>query len=237
MGKSTIELKIPSEVEDIKLGMYQQYIKLVEGLGDTPVLNEFTKMKMVSIFCNVPFELVRLSFKTRLINVVIKAVQPLLDSITNDKSNDEAYQFEPTFSIGETKFGFINEFEDMMAGEFADLSTYFVSWDNIHKAMAVMYRPVIKEKENKILKIIQYDIEEYKGTNEYANLMKQMPAIKVIEASFFLTNSFIKLRKCTLAYMANQLETNPEIATLLKDNSIEIGDGIKHFTALETILH
>ena len=62
--------------------------------------------------------------------------------------------------------------------------------------------------------------------------MKQMPAIKAIEASFFLARSFIKLQKYFLISMERQMTESPEMNTILKANSIEIGDGIKAFTQL-----
>ena len=127
---------------------------------------------------------------------------------------------------------FINNVDDMMAGEYADLTMYFEKWETMHKAMAVMYRPVTKDEHNSLVKVEQYEIAEYTGTSEYAELMKAMPAIKALEAGFFLISSFKTLQKCFLAYLSSQVEMTPEMNTMLKANSTNIGDSIKAFTAL-----
>ena len=45
----------------------------------------------------------------------------------------------------------------MSFGEYIDLDTNIGDWQKIEKAMAVLYRPVIKEYGN------LYDIEDYLG--------------------------------------------------------------------------
>ena len=225
--KKKLNINVPSVVEDIKLGQFQQYLKLVEGMGENPKLNEFTKMKIVSIFCNVPMELVRVGFKASDIDMISSDVLELIKSMTE---GEDEKQFEPTFQLGETKFGFMNDLDGMMAGEYADLTSYFNKWDDMHKAMAVMYRPIIKEKGNTLLGITQYELSKYSGTAEYGELMKSMPAIKAIEASFFLTSSYIRLQKCFLRYTEKLIMETPEISMMLKANSIQLGDGIKAFT-------
>jgi len=223
-----IELNIPTEIDDITLGQYQQYLKLIEGLKESElVLNEFLKMKIVAIFCNVPFDLVRLGFKAKQVDKISLDIVKLLKNIDEDSKD-----FKPTFKIGKTKFGFINDLDGMMAGEYADLTSYFNGWDKMHKAMAVLYRPIIKERYNPLVSLKQYEISEYNGTEEYGELMKQMPAIKALQAAFFLANSFIKLQKAFLLYMGKQVENNPKLNMTLKANSMQIGDGIKAFTQL-----
>jgi hypothetical protein len=225
--KKKLNITVPSKVEDIKLGQFQQYLKLIDGMGENPKLNEFVKMKIVSIFCNIPMELVRVGFKASDIDKISTDTLEIIKSMTEDE-NDE--QFIPTFSIGETKFGFMNDLEGMLAGEYADLTSYFDKWDNMHKAMAVMYRPIIKTKYNKLIGVEQYELSEYEGTAEYGELMKSMPAIKAIEASFFLTNSYIRLQKCFLRSMEKLIAEDPKLSTMLKANSTQLGDGIKAFT-------
>jgi len=227
--KKKLNIIVPDKVEDIKLGQFQQYLKLIEGMGENPELNEFTKMKIVSIFCNIPMDLVRIGFKASDIDTLSTDILNLIKTFTEDgEAFDDA--FVPTFKVGDTTFGFMNDLEGMLAGEYADLTTYFAKWDNMHKAMAVMYRPIIKSKYNPLVKLTQYQLEEYKGTSEYAELMKQMPAIKAVEASFFLTNSYIRLQKRFLISMEKLIAENPELSTMLKANSTQIGDGIKAFT-------
>mgnify|MGYP000529584552 FL=1 len=60
--KKKLEINIPTEVNDIRLGQFQQYLKLVEGMGEDATINEFVKMKLISIFCDIPLELIRDTF-------------------------------------------------------------------------------------------------------------------------------------------------------------------------------
>lgn len=228
--KKKLEINVPDQVNDIRLGQFQQYLKLVEDLGDDATVNEFVKMKMVSIFCDLPLELIRDTFKASLVDNLYTEIKTLLDELIASVTNNK--EFRPTFKVGKTTFGFMNDLNGMLAGEYADLTTYFGNWDTMHKAMAVLYRPVIKTKYNMWLKIDQYEIADYKGSSEYGELMKMMPAIKALEATFFLTNSYLTLQKCFLLSMEKQIMATPEISTMLKANSMQIGDGIKAFTAL-----
>lgn len=230
---SDIKVTIPTEIEDIRLGQFQEYVKLTESLGEDAPINEFVKMKLVSIFCDVPMDLVREGFKSTVVDDISKRVLTLARKLTEPTEGE----FKPTFKLGDTTFGFINDFEEMKAGEFADLSTYITDINEVHKAMAVMYRPIEKTKHNKLLKKDQYILTKYNGTAKYATLMKQMPAIKFVEASFFLTNSFIQLRECFLTSMANHPMMTDQTSIALKQFLAQNGAGTKHFTALGTTLH
>jgi hypothetical protein len=48
------ELNVPTSLNEITLGQYQQYLKLPEGLTENQVA-----LKMVGIFCQVPDTVVR----------------------------------------------------------------------------------------------------------------------------------------------------------------------------------
>ena len=52
-------------------------------------------------------------------------------------------------------FGFIPDLENMTFGEYVDLDNFITDWQSMHKAMAVLYRPITFEKNDKYL------IEEY----------------------------------------------------------------------------
>ena len=48
------------------------------------------------------------------------------------------------FDLFDTEFGFIPKLDDITAGEFADLENYLTDFNNAHKSMAVLYRPIKK---------------------------------------------------------------------------------------------
>ena len=84
------------------------------------------------------------------------------------------------FTMGTTKFGFIPKLDSMSFGEYIDLDTNIGDWQKIEKAMAVLYRPVIKEYGN------LYDIEDYRGDN-YHDIMNNMPLDAVFGSLVFLS--------------------------------------------------
>jgi hypothetical protein len=55
------------------------------------------------------------------------------------------------------EYGFIPNLDDMSFGEYVDLDTYLGDWQNIHRAMAVLYRP-IREKRGERYNIVPYEV-------------------------------------------------------------------------------
>jgi hypothetical protein len=117
--------------------------------------------------------------------------------------------------MGGVEYGFIPKLDDMTFGEFVDLDTYSGDWQEMDKAMAVLFRP-IKEKFRG-----RYLIKEYSGDLEP---MKQMPLDVALGAIFFLLNLNDQLMKHTLAYSKEELK-NTTIQQL--QTSTLNGDGIQ----------
>lgn len=227
-----IEITIPNKVDEITIEQYQKYMKLIMGLGEDFQLNEFVKIRLVSIFCDIEVNIVRDGFSSNDVDEIVDTMMPMLSAVnvTPDK-------FNPRFKIRNTEFGFITDFENMGAGAFADLASYFGKWEDAHKFAAVVYRPVTFTKNNKLLGIEQYEIEEYNGTTQYAETMKSMPVYKIVEANSFFYGSFIELRRLFLLSMGKkaQKELNKMSDKDLNDHphlrnsSIRSGTGMKAF--------
>ena len=77
-----------------------------------------------------------------------------------------------TGSDGAVKeFGFIPNLDKMTMGEYIDLNNYFENPQDMHKAMAVLFRPIHESYEDKD----SYRIDSYKGASVYCDIMKEMP--------------------------------------------------------------
>jgi hypothetical protein len=88
----------------------------------------------------------------------------------------------------------------------------------MHKAMAVLYRPIKKNGLNGT-----YEIEKYNGSITYSDVMKHAPLDVVFGANVFFYTLGNELLKSTMTY----LENNKEIQTILhQHNSEKDGDGI-----------
>jgi hypothetical protein len=123
--------------------------------------------------------------------------------------------FKQRFTHKKVEFGFIPNFENITSGEFIDLSSYIAKWADMHKAMAVMFRPIILRKGDKYL------IEEYETSDTYAEHMKSLTMDRVLGAVFFLTNSLKSLIADLEIYLKEELATNQK----LKDHLQAAGGG------------
>jgi hypothetical protein len=88
----------------------------------------------------------------------------------------------------------------------------------MHKAMAVLYRPITKNGLNNT-----YEIEKYNGSITYSDVMKHAPLDVVFGANVFFYTLGNDLLKSTMTY----LENNKEIQTILQQHNLgKDGDGI-----------
>lgn len=98
----------------------------------------------------------------------------------------------------------------MTFGEYVDVDTYIVDWENMHKAMAVLYRPVLQNYKG------SYEIEEYKG-DTYWDLMKQMPLNLVMGCMLFFWNlerDLVKVMRSSLNKKEN-LTSQEKLTSML----------------------
>ena len=200
-----LEISIPTELKEIKLAQYQAFLKIAKDNTD----EEFLHQKMVQTFCGIDLkEVAEIRYKE-----VIEITESLgkMFDIKNHK-------FISRFKMGGVEFGFIPNLDDMTFGEYTDLDTYINDWEQMHKAMAVLYRPIKKNGLNGT-----YDIEKYNGSITYSDVMKHAPLDVVFGANVFFYNLGNELLKSTMTY----LEKDKEIQNILQQhNSENGGDGI-----------
>lgn len=202
-----VEITVPSKLSDLTLEQYQVFMRLV----DKEDSEEFISQKMISIFCKIKLSQV-VYFNARSVS---ETVEHLNGMFNEDK------KFIHRFKIGGKEFGFIPSLEDMSFGEYIDLETNIAEWDSMHKAMAVMFRPITKEKDDK------YDIEPYEGTATYSEVMKYAPLDVVMGAMVFFYNLNNELLMATL----HSLEVEAiKMDSQRKNSSASHGDGINLYT-------
>ena len=159
---------------------------------------------MVQIFCGIDLKEVA--------QIKYKDVNDITTSIGN--MFNQNHSFIPTFKMGGTEFGFIPNLDEMTFGEYTDLDTYITDWDEIHKAMAVLYRPIKKNGLNST-----YEIEKYNGSITYSDVMKHAPLDVVFGATVFFYNLGNELLSSTMTY----LEKDKEIQNILQQANLEKG--------------
>lgn len=199
-----IELTIPTTLNDIKLAQYQKFLSIAKDNEES----EFLQQKMVQIFCGIDLKDVA--------QIRYKDVAEITANINNLFTKDN--QFIKRFKMGGVEFGFIPNLDEMSTGEYMDLDTYITDWDTMHNAMAVLYRPITNKLGNK------YQIEEYKGSVTYADVMRHAPLDVVLGAMVFFYTLGNDLLKSTINY----LEGNQELQNILTKHNLEnAGDGIQ----------
>jgi len=199
-----LEISIPTELKEIKLSQYQAFLKIAKDNEDAEFLNQ----KMVQTFCNIDLkDVAEIRFKD------VLEITASLGKMFDVKE----HKFINRFKLGGVEFGFIPDLEDMTFGEYTDLDSYISDWDNMHKALAVLYRPIINKGLNNT-----YEIEKYNGSITYCDIMKHAPLDVVFGANVFFYNLGNYLLKSTLIY----LDQNKQIQTILQQhNLVNDGDG------------
>ena len=200
------KITIPSTLDEITLKQYQEFIKAQDNSND----DEFIAMKMVSIFCNIEMsEVSKITYAS-----IIEIVQHL-NTLFSAK-----HEFVKRFTLSGVEFGFIPDLENISFGEYIDLEANLTSFDNMHKAMAVMYRPIVKEQKN------NYNIERYVSSVNYAEVMEFAPVSIALAAQVFFWTLGSELLQATLDYLENQMSKKQK-AILAKQLNLENGgDGI-----------
>lgn len=199
-----IKIKIPNSLSEITLRQYKRFLKIQQSETEDRFLNA----KMIEIFCNIELkDVIRLKLKDT--NDIIS----VLSELFNQKPS-----LVTKFKLNGVEYGFHPELDDLLLGEYIDLDNFIGDWDNMEKAMNVLYRPIIVRLKDK------YNIEEYQIENS-VNLL-DMPMDAVLSSIFFLWNLGIDLSKTILNYSELGEVTNLTHQQILAEN----GDGISQYT-------
>ena len=200
-----IEVKVPENLSEITLGQYQKYLKIQDGDNDEMMIAQ----KMIEIFCNVELKYVT---KMRW-----KDVQEITLTLSN--MFDEDSKFTKMFTLDQVQYGFIPNLDEITVGEFVDLDTYLGDWQQMDKAMSVLFRPVDINVRGR------YNIKEYDGTmNDH---IKEMPLSVALGAVFFLLNLGKELSQVMMDYLdKGVLKDHLQV----KEGLMQNGIGIHQFT-------
>jgi hypothetical protein len=199
-----LEITIPTKLNEIKLSQYQSFLKIAKDNEDS----EFLHQKMVQIFCGIDLKDIAL-IKYKDVNAITESLGAMFN---------QDHKLIPTFKLGGTEFGFIPNLEDMTFGEYTDLDKYITDWELMHRAMAVLYRPIKKKGLNGT-----YEIDEYNGTVTYSDVMKHAPLDVCLGATVF----FYNLGNALLTATINYLEKDKEVQNILQQGNLgKDGDGI-----------
>lgn len=224
-----LNVNVPINLGAIKLHQYQKYLKILRGVEKdskendniSKENNDFLNQKALEIFCGLTLK-ESYGLPVSVFDSVLKQL-----AICFEENTPRVDRFKMTDPTGkEIEFGLIPNLSKISFGEYVDAESYVVDWDNMHKAMAVFYRPITFSKNG------TYLIEDYEGTDRWADVMKDMPLSVAMGAVVFFYRLGNKLSKITMNSLLSQLVTqDPDstLAPLLERN----GDGTSLYMALQ----
>tara|TARA_R110000772_G_scaffold111680_1_gene215742 strand:+ start:841 stop:1557 length:717 start_codon:yes stop_codon:yes gene_type:complete len=216
MALIELEVSIPQELSAIKLQQYQKYLSVAKNVDEGDKDNEFLNLKALEIFCGLTLK-ESYGLPVSMFESVLKQVGACFQEKT-----DLVQRFKMTGSDGVTaEFGFIPNLDKMSFGEYIDLESYISDWDNMHKAMAVMYRPIVAGKKH------LYEIEPYQGTERWEEVMKDAPVNVALGAIVFFYRLGSKLSRYTMNSLLEEEEKTGN--TVLKQALEESGVGINQY--------
>lgn len=197
-----VQINVPDSLKDITLDQYQRFEKInTEENKDS----SFLLQKMIEIFCNLNLKDVA--------NIKYNSVQEITNHL--NKVFEAKTELITTFKLKGIEFGFIPELDNITLGEYIDLDTYLGDWDNMDKAMSVLYRPIKLKSKNR------YSIEDYKESDNN-KLLKYIPLNIVMGSLVFFWNLNNELLQTTLRYLNKEAKKmNMEQLQVLDEN----GDG------------
>ena len=219
-----LKVSIPQSLSAIKLHQYQKYLEITKNVDSDSNDNEFLNLKALDIFCGLDLK--------ESYNLPLSTFESVLDQLS--KCFDEKTEFVQRFSmVGsdgvEAEFGFIPNLEKISFGEYIDLESYISDWKNMHKAMAVMYRPIVAGKGE------FYEIEPYQGSDRWSEVMKDAPVNVALGAIVFFYRLGKKLSKYTMNYLLE--ETRSKEGSPLPLDSAKSGDGISQYMVLLEVMY
>ena len=150
-----VKLQIPSNLDDITVGQHQDIQLLLENedLKGVDLDNEI--LKIVLNYDSID-------------GITVKDRNQLIKDI--DIALKKEGTFKKRFTLNGIEFGLIPNFDKLSNGEYTDLIKYSNSDEDLHRLLAVCYRPIKKSDA-----FGNYNVVTYKGTSEHANTMKLLP--------------------------------------------------------------
>lgn len=204
-----VKVNIPESLDEITLGQYQKWLSIE---GD----EEFRTLKLIEIMCGITLKEVSMLKVT-----AISEISSHLAAIISDSPS-----FKNRVKLNGKEYGFIPSLDDISLGEYTDIEDNMGEWQNMHKVMAVMYRPIT----NKFGQL--YNIEDYEGTAKYSDTMKSLPLSVVFGAVNFIYRLGTELCKDILVSI--QKELKEEATSQQWGDFLNGGGGITFSTHLPT---
>jgi hypothetical protein len=149
-------IQVPQSLDAISLRDYQKWMKILEKYDkDERDDEQYLRVKLLQTFCNLSIEdtydvpLQSFDYIVKHISDLFAGDKPLIRRFEFTDPNNETFEF-----------GLIPNFDKMSFGEYVDIDTYINDVHTMHKAMAVLFRPISNTIKD------TYKIQKYKGSQQ-----------------------------------------------------------------------
>ena len=177
-----MKVLIPENIADISLKQFQDNFEFSEKEDVSDAERDAEKIKIFTCLSYKQIESISKTDFDTLVNSINEAL-------------NTPVEFEKTFEMGGVTFGFHPNLDQMNASEYTDLMTYSGKADELHKLMAILFRPINGKDV-----LGNYTLVKYDGTDEFATKMKEMPLHIVNGSLFFFLNLSRELQSSILKY-------------------------------------
>jgi hypothetical protein len=201
-----VDINVPESLNEITLYQYQKFEKLIQNNE----ASHFVNQKTIEIFCDIELKDV-----ARIKVADTDSLLVHLNTLLQTKP-----KLTRTFKLGIYEFGFIPKIEDITSGEFIDLETYLGDTETLHKAMAVLFRPI----KNKVKDL--YIIEDYEAADKYSEVLKYMPLDIALGSMLFFWTLLNDCGNALSHFIQNEVEQSEAAKQVLEKNGV----GINQFT-------
>lgn len=217
-----LEIIIPETWNDITLAQYTDFKKTVKPFEGHDEFASKIIEHAVYRFCGVDVDV----FHKLPSNIFLTVQQSVLNLMASPKNEVLIKSFE----IGDKKYGFIPDLNEMTYGEYVDLVHLSKeTWENIAEIMAILYRPITNTSGK------TYQIQPYTTSSEdQISLIRNKITMDIVfgALSFFLLLQK-DLLKGTLIYSMAKLKTlTPTQKKQINQLFLENGVSTQQFQSL-----
>lgn len=195
------KITIPESLSEVKLKDYQKFIKLTSKEG---ISEEFSNRKAFELFLGVN----GMAYH----GMRMRDREYLMDELRVVLS--EKPELQQTFVIGDIEYGLIPDWDEITFKEFHDLSDLKDTVVDLHRILAILYRPIINKKGR------LYSIQSYNGYEIRQEIMSESPASVGLGVIFFCSKVSLQLLKPISTFLPQVVKDQMQHLTAPMDHTV-----------------
>ena len=202
-----MKINIPENLNEITIKQFFDFKKCCDTNQD----DQYLRLAMVSIFCDVSVEDIK--------KISSKDFIDISNQLTNVLK--ETPRHLKRFIINGVEFGFIPNLENITAGEYIELDTLFKDEETYLEQMAVMYRPIVSKHKN------LYRIEPFESTEKHKDIMIAAPISAYLGSKVFFCNLLNELLESFQLFLIMGGKEVTDLGEVLAKNGVGINQFIQ----------